>query len=209
MLSRYLRHLSALVFVMSLAATSGAVVALAAPASAPQEKAAAAEQGAAEEAHSSSLMPTIAKLVNFAILVGALVYFLKTPVGTYLRTRSETVRRELVDAAALRSEAERQLSDVRSQLAALPAELESLRRHGEEELVHERARMKAATERTREQLLERTRHDIDFQFRQARRQLVEHTADVAMKLARRRLEQTITPDDQVRLIDQYTAEVRS
>ena len=131
-------------------------------------------------------MPTIAKLVNFAILVGALVYFLKTPVGTYLRTRSETVRRELVDAAALRSEAERQLSDVRSQLAALPAELESLRRHGEEELVHERARMKAATEKTREQLLERTRRDIDFQFRQARRQLVEHTADVAMKLARRR-----------------------
>ena len=154
-------------------------------------------------------MPTIAKLVNFAILVGALVYFLKTPVGTYLRTRSETVRRELVDAAALRSEAERQLSDVRSQLAALPAELESLRRHGEEELVHERARMKAATEKTREQLLERTRRDIDFQFRQARRQLVEHTADVAMKLARRRLEQTITPDDQARLIDQYTAEVRS
>ena len=200
--SRYLRHLSALVFIVALVAAPLAGVAHAAPA--PQEKGA----GAPAEEH-SSLVPTIAKLVNFAILAGALVYFLKTPVSTYLRTRSETVRRELVEAAALRSEAERQLSDVRSQLAALPAELESLRRHGEEELVHERARMKAATEKTREQLLERTRRDIDFQFRQARRRLVAHAADAAIALARRRLEQTITPEDQSRLINQYVAGVQS
>ena len=203
MLSRYPRHLSALVFVLFLTMLPLAGVASAA---APQEQASGA--AAAEEEH-SSLTPTIAKLVNFAILAGALVYFLKTPVGTYLRTRSETVRRELVQAATLRSEAERQLSDVRSQLAALPAELENLRRHGQEELVNERARMKEATEKAREHLLERTRRDIDFQFRQARRKLVQHTADTAMALARRRVRQAITPEDQARLIDKYAAEVQS
>src|SRR5262245_7562786 len=143
---------------------------------------------------------TIAKAVNFAILVAVLAYYLRSPIATHLRTRSETIRKDLVDAANLRKEAERQLSDVRSQLAALPAELAVLRKRGEEELAGERGRMQAATARVREQLLERTRRDIDLQFRQARRALVEHTADLAVGLARKRIETEITPDDQKRLV---------
>jgi len=150
---------------------------------------------------------TIAKAVNFAILVAILAYFLRSPIATYLRTRSETIRKDLVDAANLRQEAERQLSDVRSQLAALPAELAVLRQRGVDELAGERARMQAATTRVREQLLERTRRDIDVQFRQARRALVEHTADLAVGLARKRIEQEITPEDQRRLVDRYAAGV--
>ena len=176
-------------------------------AGAPQESHAGAAPSDADAGH-GSWKPTIYKIINFALLVGLLVYFLRAPVSEYFRTRSDTVRRELVDAAALRSEAERQLSDVRSQLAALPAELEDLRRRGAEELVNEKARIKAATEKAREQLIERTRRDIEFQFRQARRQLVAHTADLAMSLARTRIERVITLEDQKRLIDRYAVEVQ-
>jgi F-type H+-transporting ATPase subunit b len=197
---RYSRRFCGVAFALALLVTLAAA-GLDAAALNPQES-----HAAAEEAH--SLWPTFWKIVNFAILVGLLVYFLRGYVSTYFRTRTETVRRELVEAASLRSEAERQLSDVRSQLAALPAELETLRRHGEEELASERARMKAATEQVREQLLERTRRDIEFQFRQARRELVAHIADLAMSLARRRIERNITLEDQVRLIDRYAAEVQ-
>jgi F-type H+-transporting ATPase subunit b len=199
---RYLRRFSALVLALLLVAVPATTVL--ANASAPQESHGAAEGGA--EAGHGGWRPTIYKLINFALLVALLVYFLRAPVGAYFQTRGDTVRRELVEAAALRAEAERQLSDVRSQLAALPAELEDLRR-GEEELVIEKARIKAATEKAREQLLERTRREIDFQFRQARRELLAHTADLAVKLARTRIERAITPEDQRRLIDRYTAEV--
>ena len=202
---RYLRRFSVLVLALLLVAGQATTALASAPA--PQESHGAVEAGA--EAGHGGWGPTIYKLINFVLLVALLVYFLRAPVGTYFKTRSDTVRRELVEAAALRTEAERQLSDVRSQLAALPAELEDLRRRGEEELVIEKARIKAATEKAREQLLERTRRDIDFQFRQARRELVAHTADLAVKLARTRIERAITPEDQKRLIDRYTAEVHS
>ena len=66
----------------------------------------------AEEAHSEWL-PTIAKLVNFAVLAGILVYYLRSPIANYLRTRSETIGKDLVDAA---SSAETQLTDIRAQL---------------------------------------------------------------------------------------------
>ena len=69
--------------------------------------------------------------------------------------------------------------------------------------------MKAATAAEREKLLDRTRREIDLQFRVARRELVEHTADLAMALARTRITETSTPDDQARLIERYAAEVRS
>jgi F-type H+-transporting ATPase subunit b len=203
---RYLRRLSAIVLAVWLVAVPATAVF--AGAAAPQESHAGAAESGAEAGH-GSWKPTIYKLINFVLLVGLLVYFLRAPVGDYFRTRGETVRRELVEAATLRSEAERQLSDVRSQLAALPAELEDLRRRGEDEVVNEKARIKTATEKVREQLLERTRRDIEFQFRQARRQLLAHTADLAVSLARTRIERVITVEDQKRLIDRYAVEVRS
>ena len=211
---RYLRSLSAIVLcavLIGFAAPSGSRLVAASPdatASIAQEHETGAK-GEQAEGGEHGWAGTIAKAVNFALLVGALVYFLRSPIATHLRTRSETIRKDLVDAANLRTEAERQLSDVRSQLAALPAELSLLRQRGEEELAGERARMQAATARVREQLLERTRRDIDFQFRQARRALVEHTADLAVGLARKRIERDITPEDQARLVDRYAAGVTS
>jgi F-type H+-transporting ATPase subunit b len=166
-----------------------------------------AAAAAAEEGH-DSWMPTIAKIFNFAVLIGILVYFLKAPIAGYLRSRGETIRKDLVESAALRSSAETQLSSMRAQLAKLPAELEELKNRGREELAAERVRMKDATAREREKLLERTRREIDLQFRLARRELLEHTADLSMSLARQRVEQVITPDDHRRLIEQYAAEVR-
>jgi F-type H+-transporting ATPase subunit b len=151
---------------------------------------------------------TIAKAANFAALAGLLTYFLKAPVAAYLRTRSETIRRDLTDAADLRAAAEQQLADVRARLAALPAELERLRRRGQEELVDERSRLAEATAREKQHVIDRTRREIDLQFRVARRHLLEHAAELSISLARTRIERDITPDDQARLIDRYAAEVR-
>lgn len=164
---------------------------------------------AADADHGSGWLPVVAKVFNFAVLVGILTYFLKAPITEYLASRGQAIRRDLVDARTLRQSAESQLEAVRTQLAGLPAELEALTARGRDELAHEQVRLKETTAREREKLVDRTRREIDLQTRMARRQLVEHTADVAIGLARVRIEQQITPDDQTRLIDRYAAEVRS
>lgn len=178
----------------------------------PQEQAGSHESDAGEaeaaETH-DGWAPTIAKAVNFAALAGLLAYFLKSPIASHLRTRSETIRKDLVDAAALRQTAEEQLAGVRARLAALPADLEALRRRGEEELADERIRMADATAREKQHVIERTRREIDLQFRVARRRLLAHTAELSMRLARTRIERAITPEDQTRLIDRYAAEVQA
>ena len=45
-------------------------------------------------------------------------------------------------------------------------------------------------------------------LRMARRQLTEDAADLAIKVAEERIKRTITPDDQLRLVDRYAAQLR-
>jgi F-type H+-transporting ATPase subunit b len=205
---RYRRALFAMLVVAALAC-------VALPVSAMQDEAAAAQEHATEhesgtgEAEAHGWGATIAKTFNFLALAGLLVYFLKSPIVDHLNMRGQTIRKDLTDAASLRATAARQRADVRARLAALPAELDALRRRGEEELAAERVRMADATVREKQNVIDRTRREIDLQFRIAHRRLVEHTAELSMTLARRRIERDITPDDQARLIDQYSAGVHA
>jgi F-type H+-transporting ATPase subunit b len=161
----------------------------------------AADEHAAEEhgLWSGLLWPT----VNFAILCGVLYYFLKDPISAYLRDRHQTIRKDLVEAAELRAEAARQIADVDERVQALPGQIAALRTRGAEEIAAEEQRIGAVAAAERERLLEQTRREIAFEVRRAKRELVEHAAELSVRLATDRIERDITPADQARLVDQY------
>jgi len=161
-----------------------------------------------EAPHGQTLLQSIAKVVNFAILGGVLVYFLKTPISTYLAARGTQIRQDLVTAAELRSTASAQLADIDRKLQALPAELEKLRTQGEQDVKAEQARIAQAAAAERERLIAQTHREIETRLRMAKRQLTEHAADLAVKIAEERIKRTITPDDQIRLVDRYAAQLR-
>lgn len=165
-----------------------------------------ASEGAAADA---GWAPAIAKFLNFAVLAAAVVYFGKGPIGEYLRTRSTTIRKDLVDSKSLRGNAEQQLAAVRQRLSQLPGELQHMRQRGEEELAAEKVRLADATAQEKQRVLDQTRREIELQSRLARRQLVEHSVELSMTLARKRIEKDITADDQARLIDRYSSGVRA
>jgi len=171
----------------------------------PQQAAQEAQHG--EEAAGGGWLPVVAKAFNFAILVGVLVYFLKAPLLAYLDSRITKVRADLVTAADTRETASRQLAEIDAKLKQLPAELEQLKARGAEDLAAERARIEAAAEAERQRLLEHMRREIDMRVQVARRELVEHAATLAVEVASSRIQQTITPADQARLVDRYAAQV--
>lgn len=171
----------------------------------PQQTAQEAEHG--EEAAGGGWLPVVAKAFNFAVLVGVLVYFLKAPLLAYLDGRIKKVREDLVTAADTRETASRQLAEIDAKLKQLPAELEHLKARGAEDLAAERARIEAAAETDRQRLLEHTRREIDMRLQVARRELVEHAANLAVQVASSRIQQTITPGDQARLVDRYAEQL--
>jgi F-type H+-transporting ATPase subunit b len=168
---------------------------------------AAAEGHTAEGEHEEGLMPTVARIANFAILVGILVYFLKSPIAGYLQSRSEHIRSELVQAADMRRASEAQLAEVNRRMEALPAELDALRARGAADIAAEETRIRAAAESERGRLLEQMHREVEMQVRVAQTMLRNEAANLATSIARRRIEHTITPADQMRLVDRYAAQL--
>ena len=58
--------------------------------------------------------------MNFGILVGVLVYFLKTPIAGYLSGRSAQIRQDLIAAAEMRRTATAQLEEIQKRSASCP-----------------------------------------------------------------------------------------
>ena len=189
-MSRYRLILAALVVaVAAIVASPARPFAMQEHAPAAQaERPAAAEHAEGEEAHEEGWMPTIAKAVNFALLVAVLVYFLRAPLAAYLDSRIGKVREDLVTAAQTRDTATRTLAEIEAKLKALPAEIEGLRQRGAEDLIAERARIEEAAEAERQRLL-------------------ELTANLAVGIASDRIKRSITPEDQARMVDRYAQQL--
>jgi F-type H+-transporting ATPase subunit b len=158
---------------------------------------------AAEGGQGNPLVGMIAKLFNFALLAGTLVYFLKTPIASYLAGRGAAIRGDLVKAANMRTSAAAQIAAIEQKMAALPRELDAMRKAGAEDTAAEEARIRQMAEAERARLLEQARREIDAQLKLAERSLLARTADLAVAVAAARVKRTITAEDQARLVDQY------
>jgi F0F1-type ATP synthase membrane subunit b/b' len=161
-----------------------------------------------EAAHAETIWPTIARLFNFAVLVGGLVYFLRSPLAQHLASRTQQIRGGLEAARETTATATAQLAEIDRRLQSLPAELEALRARGIEEIAAEERRIQAKAEAERKRLVEEMQRDVDVRVRVARQALAEHAADLAVGLAADRVRQTITDADQARLIDRYATQVK-
>jgi F-type H+-transporting ATPase subunit b len=147
-------------------------------------------------------------IANFIIFIGVLYYFFNQPFTEYLSSRSTSIRKDLVEAAELKSSANAQLAAIDQKLQALPGELSALRTRGAEEIKAEEQRISAAAAADRERLLEQTRREIDLQVRLAKKEILEHAADLSLQLATERIKKEVTPEDQSRLVDRYLDQVK-
>jgi F-type H+-transporting ATPase subunit b len=175
-----------------------------------QEHAAAAQAEHEGATHSFGEMLTALAwpVANFVIFCGVLYYFLNGPLKDYMANRSATIRQDLVEAAELKASATAQLNGVEQKLKALPGEIDALKSRAASEIAAEEQRITAAAAADRERLLEQTRREIDLQVRLAKREILEHAADLSVQLATDRLKKEITPEDQARLVDRYLQQVK-
>ena len=161
-----------------------------------------------EEHAGDGIVKTIARIVNFGILVGTLIYLLRSPLTTYLANRGTHIRSDLVNAAEMRQAAAAQIEQIDRRMKALPAELEALRAQGAQEIEAEETRIRAAAAAERDRLLEQARREIDLQVKVAERELVAHAADLAVGIASDRIKKNITDEDQQRLVDRYVQQLQ-
>jgi len=174
-----------------------------------EQPSAAAHEGAEGQAHEQSIWPFVGKIFNFVVLVGGLVYLVRKPFAEYLTRRGGELRGELSAAEALKAEATAKIAAIDARMKSLPAEIEALGARGRADIEAEEQRIRELAAAEKQRLLDQAAREIDLRVRTARRELVEHAADLTIDVARTKIQNEITDADRSRLVDRYLSQVTS
>jgi F-type H+-transporting ATPase subunit b len=150
---------------------------------------------AAEGAQQEGWGPVVARVANFAILVGGLVYLLRKPISGYLMARADQIRQELAEAEEKKRRAAEEREKVEARLASLDREVAEIREKARREAESERERILAAAAEEAERIQAAARREIGAELEVARRQLTSRATELAVQLAQKKLAQNVNERD--------------
>jgi F-type H+-transporting ATPase subunit b len=130
---------------------------------------------------------TVFQDLNFAVLVLCLGWALVKFLPKTLRSRSETIQKNLVDARTATEEANGRLSVVEARLSKLDGEIAAMRAQSEQDSVRDEQRIKASVEDEKKKILASAEQEIAAATIHAQKQLQQHAAELAIEQAARKL----------------------
>lgn len=148
------------------------------------------------------------QFVNFAILVGALVYFLRKPLSSFLKERSEMLRKSIDDAAGAREEAAAKLAAIEARVAGLAGEVSAMNRKMDAEAEEEANRIREAAQAEIERVRVQAQFAADQEVKKAREELRREAAALATSAAEEMVRKAMTPADQERLVRENIEKIR-
>jgi F-type H+-transporting ATPase subunit b len=144
-------------------------------------------------------------LINFAIFVGVLFFFLKKPVKEFWASREGEIRFAIEEAERVSREAKNQYDDLKGVLARLDAETRALILSLEREGEMEKKQLTDDGLKRAERLKQDSRRIIEQEERKARETLKEQAASLALETAQKMIQENFQDQDQTRIADQYIA----
>lgn len=164
----------------------------------------AAEKGAAED---SGL--EFWRIANFVVLVVGLGYLGKKYGGPFFASRSESIRRAMIEAQAARRDAEEKAAAVDARLANLEAEIGTLRQDSEREMKAAGERLAQETATALAKVEAGVQREIEEATRAAAFELKRQAARLALELAERKVRARLNPQTEEALVQGFVSDLRS
>jgi len=158
--------------------------------------------GAEEAAHGGLWEEYRWKVLNFAILVAVLVYFMNKPLKDFLRKRTELIEKTLKEAKEAKELAETALAEIEERLKLKDKEMEEILSRTRLSAEKEKSLLIQQGEQMKEKVLEQAKNNIDYELRLAREAIKAEAVEIAMGLAEKKLKEKLTKEEQVRLIEE-------
>jgi F-type H+-transporting ATPase subunit b len=143
---------------------------------------------------SGGAMYWLAVVINFAIIALGVVYFSRLHLPTMFRNRTESIRKAMDEAKAASDDAKTRLAAIESRLSRLDSDIAAMRSKAEQDGAAEEARIRAAAEDDKQKIVEAAAQEIDVAAKSARRDLAAYAADLAVQLARQRIQVDVPAD---------------
>jgi len=145
----------------------------------------------------------IFKWINFAIVVGVMVWVFGKLLPPIFQKRAEAVSSAITNATSARAAADAQLRDAETRLTNLQKEVAELRALAEKEAAAEVERLRAATQSDAQRIAAAAKAEIEAAERAARLELKALAANLAVDGAETLLAKQLTPKAQESLISNF------
>jgi F-type H+-transporting ATPase subunit b len=148
------------------------------------------------------------RLLNFAVLVGVLVFaFKKLNLKDFFAKRTEKIANTLTDLEAKKEEAEKTYEDYKKKLAELDKETERILQEYTEQGEREKARIITNAEKAAAEIREQAGIAIQQEIQSAKLELQREIAELSVTAAEALLKEKIGEEDQQKLVDDFMKKV--
>ncbi|MHB1013250.1 MAG: F0F1 ATP synthase subunit B family protein [Desulfobacteria bacterium] len=162
----------------------------------------AAEEGGAHQGGGVHIpwVEILKQAINFLILAGVLVYFLRKPLSSFLKERSELLRKAIDDAAKARADAAGKLAAIEARTAKLADEIAGLNAKMDVEAAAEARRLQEAVAVEISRIRAQSEFTGEQEVKKAREELRMEASLLAARAAEELVRKALSPEDQERLV---------
>jgi F-type H+-transporting ATPase subunit b len=128
------------------------------------------------------------KIINFCIFAAGLGYLLARYAPRFFNARSSDIQKAIQDATGLKLEADYRYSEIDRKMATLADEVRRMREEAQRELEREHERFREEARAEIAHIHHNVLNEIDALRRQGANQVRRHTAQLALGVAERRLQ---------------------
>ena len=147
------------------------------------------------------------RVMNFTVLVVGLFFLLRKPVSQALDSRIKGIKDQLSELEAKKKDAEKELEKYTERLSHLEQEAENLIEEYIRQGNEAKARIIDEAKKTVDKLEEQARRNIEHEFKQAKIKLQQDILEKALVNAETLIKNSITTQDQDKLVDEYLEKV--
>jgi len=147
------------------------------------------------------------RLVNFAIIAGVVVYFLRKPARDFFKNRTSEIAKALEEsqlarerAVAALAEMDRKIKDLEAEMGRLIADARNRGEKDKEALIVEGGKVA-------QDVQAQVKQGIDIELQKARTTLAVEAALLSLELAEGKIKEKISSQDQERIVKEYISKV--
>lgn len=143
------------------------------------------------------------KIVNFCLFAAGLGYLLARYAPGFFNARSMDIQKAIQDATGLKLEADYRYSEIDRKMATLADEVRRMRAEAQRELEREHERFREESRAEIAHIHHNVLNEIDALRRQGANQVRRHTAQLALGVAERRLQDRFSGPERDQVIQDF------
>jgi F-type H+-transporting ATPase subunit b len=147
------------------------------------------------------------RIINFLILAAILWKLLADKIKTYFGDRRVEIAELLEEADKAKRDAENQYTEYQKKLENVEIDIKEIREAIMGELENEKARIIEEGKAAAERIVEQAKWSAEQEVVKARKELRDQVVDMAGDLAASLVTQSMKPDDQKRIVEEYLDKV--